>query len=198
MRARNIYSSKAESRAKRRRRMSRMRRRNGDRANGRLQVQPVYIAGTTDSRRSMADMRARYTTDRAKPINFPFNSPGPSSAPSRLPTYPSTYSSCSSHSDSQGSVSRKIGIPLAESSGLRSAFSRSALDGCAARILASRCVACEREARMRVFDEYNVVRDIKRVFRLKWMYLSDHACSVLIFYMILYQILVLHQIMSMR
>lgn len=38
--------------------------------------------------------RARaYTTDRAKPINFPFNSPGPSSAPSRLPT----YSSCSSH-----------------------------------------------------------------------------------------------------
>lgn len=30
-----------------------------DRANGRLQVQPVYIARTTDSRRSMADVRAR-------------------------------------------------------------------------------------------------------------------------------------------
>lgn len=57
MHARNTHSSKAESRAKRR--MRKRWRRNGDRANGRLQVQPVYIARTTDSRRSMADVRAR-------------------------------------------------------------------------------------------------------------------------------------------
>lgn len=70
-------------------------------------------------------------------------------------TNPSTYSSCSSHSDPRGSLSRKVGIPLAESSGLRRfTFSRSALDGCAAWILASRCVACERE--LRIFNGYNV------------------------------------------
>lgn len=58
------------------------------RTNGRLQVQPVYIytsPGQRILRGLCADARARaYTTDRAKPINFPFNSPNPSSAPSRL------------------------------------------------------------------------------------------------------------------
>lgn len=81
----------------------------GDRAaNGRLQVQPVYIARTTDSKRSMADARANaaaYTTDKAKPINFPFNSQGPV-----FRILASTYSPCSLHSDSRGSVSRRYSV----------------------------------------------------------------------------------------
>lgn len=58
MRARNTHSSKAESWGETEDEKDREEE-GENRANGRLQVQPVYIARTTDSRRSMADVGAR-------------------------------------------------------------------------------------------------------------------------------------------
>lgn len=148
-RTRNTHSSKAESRA--RQRVRRMRRGSS---------REWSVAGTACIHCQDNGFQEVYGgCARALPRTRPTGrSPSISHSihQGRLPhprVYPSTYSSCSSRGDSRGSVSRKADVPLAQSSGLRSTFSRSALGGCAARILALHCVACERE--LCAFTGYN-------------------------------------------